>query len=274
MNPPTKFALNLISILLAALLFAPTAAIVVSWNALPGDSLYSTKRTLEKIALAITAGNYSTNSTLQTQLLARRTNEAVGSVLKKSSSKGLDELRAQLAQIRQQVAAAPTPEEKQAAAQKAVAELETTKKKLRQTRVTLARGPTTTISVQQQIIQYIPIPVQQPSTGQSSVDLTQQIQDTEDDIDDAIDDLSSNLGSPTPAPSPSPSQSPSPSPSPIPSPSPAPTSCQQYCLNLGYDSGTCRQNPNKCSMSGETYESGGDAYCTSDPGKTACCCEY
>ena len=47
--------------------------------------------------------------------------------------------------------------------------------------------------------------------------------------------------------------------------------CDEYCLDLGYSAGTCRQSSNKCTQNGETYEAGGDLYCIG-PSASACCC--
>lgn len=69
------------------------------------------------------------------------------------------------------------------------------------------------------------------------------------------------------APSPSPGTSPSPSPSPT-----SPTTCAQYCQGLTYSNGTCRANSNQCTVNGETYESGGDIYCTGGFSADSCCC--
>ncbi len=228
MDPTVKLILNFFTIFLAAILIAPTAAILASWNAIPGDTLYSTKRTLEKIALAVTAPNYQTNSSLQTHLIARRTDEATDSLFKNSSSQGLDELKLQAAKLRTQIAAAPTKEAKQEVSRQAITQLQQTKVKLQKAKTTLAHTPTTTPTqtttqinttvVQQTIIQYIPIPVPAaPSptphpTPPPAVDLIEDIDDTEETIDNIIDDISTGESLP-PSPSPTPS---------IPSPTPTP----------------------------------------------------
>lgn len=170
--PKLQVALNLISILFAAFFIAPTAAIVASWNALPSDQLYPTKRTLEKIALAITAPNYQTNSSLQTKLVARRTSEATTTLLKKSSGEGLEELRAQAAAIRKQISQAPSAAAKRQAAIASVHELYRTKQKLAQTKRALASASP-------------PIVNDIPPTDQ----LVDDIEDTEDEIDDIINDI-------------------------------------------------------------------------------------
>ncbi|MFH1462509.1 MAG: prepilin-type N-terminal cleavage/methylation domain-containing protein [bacterium] len=48
--------------------------------------------------------------------------------------------------------------------------------------------------------------------------------------------------------------------------------CSDYCQNLGYSSGACRQNSGKCGQNGEVYESGGDQYCAGGASADTCCC--
>lgn len=48
--------------------------------------------------------------------------------------------------------------------------------------------------------------------------------------------------------------------------------CSSYCQSLGYSDGICRQNQLRCLMNGETYEPGGDQYCTGGPSEDTCCC--
>lgn len=52
------------------------------------------------------------------------------------------------------------------------------------------------------------------------------------------------------------------------------SSCSVYCQGLGtYTIGTCRANTNQCTSNGETYEAGGDIYCTGGPSADTCCCQ-
>ncbi|MBI2010316.1 MAG: hypothetical protein HYS86_04045 [Candidatus Chisholmbacteria bacterium] len=213
MDPTLKKTLNIGSLVLAAFFVTPTVVILASWNALPGDILYSTKRNLEGLALRLTAGSYGTNTNLQTQILARRADEAIVLALERSSTDGLDDLKNQVQVLRAQVAAAPTTQEKQAVAQKAVAKLQQSKTKLRQTQVTLAQAPSSTTiiretTVTQQIVHYIPIIIQPPPPPPSTTDdIIDQISDTEDEITGVIDDLTeivpTSLSNPSPTPEPS-----------------------------------------------------------------------
>lgn len=50
-------------------------------------------------------------------------------------------------------------------------------------------------------------------------------------------------------------------------------SCTIYCQTIGsYTLGTCRENTLQCTSNGETYEAGGDIYCTGGANADTCCC--
>ena len=128
---------NLVTLTFAFLLLAPTALILASWNSLPGDSLYSSKRSLEKLALGLLSPNYQVQSSLHTKLITRRLEEADLTIDKKSSSQGLEELKAQLVLAQTQVNAAPTPAAKQQASQQLVTALAQTQVRLETKKQTL-----------------------------------------------------------------------------------------------------------------------------------------
>lgn len=51
-------------------------------------------------------------------------------------------------------------------------------------------------------------------------------------------------------------------------------SCTIYCQTVGsYSVGTCRQNSDQCTNNGETYEAGGNVYCTGGADADTCCCK-
>lgn len=128
---------NLVTLTLAFLLLAPTTLILASWNSLPGDSLYSSKRSLERLALGLLSPSYQAQSSLQTKLITRRLGEADLTIDKKSSSQGLEELKAQLALAQAQVNKAPTPAAKQQASQELVIALAQAQVKLETKKQTL-----------------------------------------------------------------------------------------------------------------------------------------
>ena len=122
--------INIVTLTLAFLLLAPVGLILASWNSLPGDSLYPAKRTLEKVALALLSPSYQAQTDLSTKLISRRLDEADTIIDTKSSSAGLEELKAQLALVQAQIQQAPTPEVKQQVTQKLVTTLVQTQQQL------------------------------------------------------------------------------------------------------------------------------------------------
>lgn len=182
---------NLITITLALLLLAPTALILASWNSLPDDSLYATKRTLEKVALALLSPSYQTQTSLQTKLITRRLNEATATIDQKSSSRGLAELKSQLQTAQTQVAQAPNQEAKTAAAQKLVtaltqtqAQLETKKQVITQT---IVRETVRTVYV-------TPSPTTPPSPTPILTTTSDAIVTDIEDIQEQIDAIITGLG--------------------------------------------------------------------------------
>lgn len=54
---------------------------------------------------------------------------------------------------------------------------------------------------------------------------------------------------------------------------PVVANCTSFCQAVGaYTTGTCRATPAQCTANGETYQSGGDIYCTGGPSADTCCC--
>lgn len=83
------------SLALAILLSAPTMAIMVTWNTLPGERLYPVKRYLEEIALKIVGGSFAARADLQAQFVEQRFNEAE-TLLVQSSGAGIAGLSQQI----------------------------------------------------------------------------------------------------------------------------------------------------------------------------------
>lgn len=122
--------INIITLTLTFIFLIPAGLILASWNSLPGDSLYPTKRTLEKVALALLSPSYQAQTGLSTKLISRRLEEADTIIDTKSSSAGLEELKAQLTLVQAQIQQAPTPEVKQQVTQKLVTTLLQTQQQL------------------------------------------------------------------------------------------------------------------------------------------------
>jgi len=83
-----------------ALFFSiPTILILASWNAIPGDTLYSVKSSLEDVALALTA-NTRIATAFSVNFTDRRFNEAAILLDKKGSTVGYELLVAEARQTR------------------------------------------------------------------------------------------------------------------------------------------------------------------------------
>lgn len=89
------------------LLFGPTAMIVASWNALPGEGLYGVKLALERTALAVASPSYATAGTLQIKYTERRYAEAKQLLASKQSVQGLPYLEQQIAETKKAIERAP-----------------------------------------------------------------------------------------------------------------------------------------------------------------------
>lgn len=83
----------------AIIFLIPSVLILASWNALPGDALYSTKTSFEKVALAITI-NTPLASRLSLNFTDRRFSEANRLLAKDGSTLGYTLLVAQATQSR------------------------------------------------------------------------------------------------------------------------------------------------------------------------------
>lgn len=86
-----------------ALFFSiPTVLILASWNALPGESLYSVKSSLEDVALALTS-NTPIATTFSVNFTDRRFTEAVRLLDKKGSTVGYELLVAEAQQTQNMI---------------------------------------------------------------------------------------------------------------------------------------------------------------------------
>ena len=197
---PLRQTINILTLALTGILLIPAGLILASWKAIPGDSLYSTKRTLEKAALILLSPNYHAHTSLQTNLITRRLEEADVSIDKHTSSAGLQELKRQLQQAHAQVEAAPNPQTKQQATRKLVQTLNTTNRKLELKKQTLITHQTIyeTQYITQQVTQVIqnnppPAPAS-PTTTDTSQTIVEDIDAVQDEIEDIID----TIDTPTP----------------------------------------------------------------------------
>lgn len=166
-----KKILNYFSFALLGILAIPTAAILISWNALPGERLYTIKRNLEKIALVVADTNFKTEAGLRSRLVKRRFDEAT-TLLNRSSALGLTELTAEIESAKKEIVKQAQEEKKEKEeeiveeeAGKLIAQLQKYDQKLEEkkqalpTRPTSPTAPTTAPT---------PIPVKQTAKKVSS----------------------------------------------------------------------------------------------------------
>ena len=187
--------LNTLTLALAGILLIPAGLILASWNSLPGDSLYPTKRGLERIALAVLSPNYQAETSLHAKLITRRLEEADATIDKKASSQGLEELRNQLHQAKTQLDQAPNAQVKRQAAQKLVQVLATTNQQLETKKHTLATTlPETRYvivrerEVVREIIREVPV-TPTPVPSQPSPTIIADIEDVQTDIQQIITEV-------------------------------------------------------------------------------------
>lgn len=95
-----------ISLAFAIILMVPTVAIMASWNSLPGDRLYPTKRYLEGVALKLVGNNFTARADLQSQYVEHRFNEAETMLTVSSSTAGFDDLVQQIQSAKTDIIAA------------------------------------------------------------------------------------------------------------------------------------------------------------------------
>lgn len=125
---------------LAIILFVPAGLILASWNALPGDSLYSTKTAFEKVALAITIKT-PLASMLSLNFTDRRFNEANRLLAKDGSTLGYTLLVAQAAQSKDIIV--EKQDTKQAAA--LIQNIENYQKSIEEKKAVLATAPSAVV---------------------------------------------------------------------------------------------------------------------------------
>lgn len=87
---------SILFLVVVVVLLIPTGLVLVSQNAIPGDSNYSIKRSLEKVILSIASLHPSTKAYFHADLMNRRYKEAVALIEKgANASESLQELVAQ-----------------------------------------------------------------------------------------------------------------------------------------------------------------------------------
>lgn len=202
--------------ILLSLLAPPTLAILITWNTLPGETLYPLKQKLEDIALLIASANFGTKADLHAKIVDRRFGETT-ELLELSSGIGLPELTTEMDAMKKDIVkkAAKTTKSKDAKVvkvktEKMITQLKEYDQELQKEKQKLAS---------------------QSDSGASSQVVVQEVSQTQEEIQVIVKELeivkervvtleqkvpAQNVVNTQPLSNPSPSSHPSPSPSPSP----------------------------------------------------------
>lgn len=291
-----KKVLNYIMAGLMVFLLIPTTAILASNNALPGDTMYSVKTTLENLASTLTSSSYQAHSELEIKLIQRRIEENQKLLLSSGSTRGLELLVAQAEAAKEYILNSSSSQQvKTEAVNNLVRVLKESQNKLEEQKQNIASTNTVYKTVYKTKIVYKENPTvsqgnsqEQTTTPDDTQDTAKQINDTQDSIEDMIDDLTSQSNEvPENPDTPSLPPAPEPTPEPISDPDPAPestndldstptfvaptySSCEEACDVLGYREGRCKTN--QSCFGNVSHNTLGDQFCDSRADKI-CCCE-
>lgn len=183
-----------LSLWIAVVLAIPTSLILVTWNTLPGQTLYPVKRGLEEgPRLAFHLAGSKTAADYEVYLADRRFSEAI-TLVKSDNTLGLTELTSSLKTTEQKVIETQNDQAREKLVQNLIAydqKLETQKVAL-QTSPTPSTSPTSpTTPTTGQTTSPVPPPLPAATTTATSIDNTQK------EIKNIIDDLKKNQRSTT-----------------------------------------------------------------------------
>lgn len=146
--PASKF-FSYLTWFILIVLSIPSTLIVLSWNALPGDPLYSIKRELEGVVLAVVSPSYELSVKLNVKYSDRRFSEAKALLSEKHSIVGLTYFEQQLQTTQNQILQTQDTAAKEQLKTQMVTTLLTYQTQLETTKTQLAQRepttPTTTI---------------------------------------------------------------------------------------------------------------------------------
>jgi len=211
---PLKTLSTTFTVIILILVF-PAAAILASWNSIPGSTLYPIKRGLEKTALALLPNSFY-ESQFRLKLIDRRTTETTASIVKgPNNSQALTELLAEARAAQFATTSLKQPQQRSEATQQLIAKLTTTNQTLEQIKTTPS---TTSPSYESQPTDNNPSilpPYTQPSTQTNREsdpippvtqpeptleptpdpinDTSEQVTQTQEEIEDIIEDLEESL---------------------------------------------------------------------------------
>ncbi len=164
-------------------LAAPSCAILITWNTLPGETLYPLKRGLETVALTLLSPSFKARSSLQAELITRRSDEATRGLIAQSNTQGLSELRAQIQAAKEETINAKNSTAKKEAATRLIEKLNKANQSLEKSKSSLParqpvmKKPTSSSNTS-------PSPISQPPTTP-----TNQVEQTQEEIQEAIEQL-------------------------------------------------------------------------------------
>lgn len=194
---------NLTLYAVMGLLITPTVAIMASWNALPGEPLYKTKRNLERLAALIISPSYNASVDLELKLIDRRLDENVRVLAAGQSTAGLVELRSQIYSAKATVADNTTTDVEKIEALKE--KLTTTKEVLEEQKQTIVaespppttapaasptptKTPSATTPVAPTPTPPVPTPIAEPPNS-SPEEVIEKITETQEEIEEIIEEL-------------------------------------------------------------------------------------
>jgi len=207
---PLKTLSTTFTIIILLLVF-PAAAILASWNSIPGSTLYPIKRGLEKTALALLPNSFY-EAQLRLKLIDRRTAETTASLVKgPNNTQALSELLAEARAAQFATTSLKQSQQRSEATQQLITKLTTTNQTLEQIKTTpsttnpspesqpadnnqLILPPYTPPSTQTNQEPDPPPPIPQPEpTPEPINDTSEQVTETQEEIEDIIDDLEETL---------------------------------------------------------------------------------
>lgn len=184
---------NKINSLLFTTMFAlaiPTGAILISSQALPGDTFYPVKTSLEKIVGLIFSPSYQAKSDLQIKLIEKRIEENQKLLLSSGSTEGLKILIAQAESSKDYILNSNASQEtKKLAVKKLINTLKSSQKALEKEKQALILQADTNSKADQNNIQQ----TSNPTISQGNSTTQQQTQTTTQSQQEATNNLSSQV---------------------------------------------------------------------------------
>jgi len=191
-----------------AILFAiPSFFILISWNALPGETLYGVKTGLEDLALAVTirtpiASAFSLNFT------ERRFSEATKLLAKKGSTVGYTLLVAEARETRTII----MDQQDSQKAQELITKIEEYQARIEEKKLAIAAQPTAILPPQEEVVTTVPAltqttedqttapvvsgdktPIPSPTPAPSAEEVIEDLEETNQELEEIKEELKKDL---------------------------------------------------------------------------------